>query len=92
LPPGPTTPPQVSTARVERAGIRMEKTNAPAITTNSTRPPAKPASHVVKSRETLASIARAYGISIPALQSANPRVDARRLKVGQVLQIPAPKN
>jgi len=45
--------------------------------------------HTVRARETLAAIARQYGISAYALQKANPGVDARRIKPGQTLKIPA---
>jgi len=36
----------------------------------------------------MASIARQYGISLSALQAANPRVEARRMSVGTTLNIP----
>lgn len=45
-------------------------------------------SHTVKQGETLAAIARRYGVKVEALASANPRVDSRRLQVGAVLTIP----
>lgn len=44
--------------------------------------------HIVRSRETLASIAQQHGISISALRAANPRLDPRKLKVGQSLNLP----
>jgi LysM repeat protein len=46
--------------------------------------------HIVRSRETMASIAREYGVSIAALESANPQVRPTHLYVGQSLKIPAP--
>jgi len=52
-------------------------------------PPAAPRSHKVQSNETPERIARKYGISTKALLDANPGVDARRLKIGQVLNLPA---
>jgi len=45
--------------------------------------------HTVKAGETPSLIARKYGIKLESLMTANPSVDARRLKVGQVLRIPA---
>jgi LysM repeat protein len=45
-------------------------------------------SHTVKPGETLAAIAKKYGVKLEALASANPRVDSRRLQVGAVLAIP----
>lgn len=50
----------------------------------------KPRSHVVTRGETLASIARSHGISLAALEAANPAVNPRKLKAGQVLNLPAP--
>ena len=44
--------------------------------------------HPVKSGETLAAIARKYGISLNALQMANPGVDPKHMRVGAVLNIP----
>ena len=52
--------------------------------------PAGTRTHTVKDRDTLTGIARQYGVRIDALTAANPRVDPRRLQVGQVLQIPNP--
>ena len=44
--------------------------------------------HVVASGETLWAIARAYGIGLDELQSANPNLDPRRLRPGHELLIP----
>jgi tetratricopeptide (TPR) repeat protein len=44
--------------------------------------------HVVTSGDTPAGIARRYNIKLSALESANPTMDARRLRIGQVLLIP----
>jgi LysM repeat protein len=46
--------------------------------------------HSVKAGETASLIARMYGVRVDALLSANPRVDPRRLRVGQSLSIPSP--
>jgi len=45
--------------------------------------------HTVKMGETPSVIARRYGVKLTALMAANPRVDARRLQVGQALTVPA---
>lgn len=42
----------------------------------------------IKSGDTPVTIARANGITVAALMGANPGLDARRLKVGQTLQLP----
>jgi LysM repeat protein len=61
---------------------------------NPGRTPVLPASsartHVVKAGETPSLIARKYGVKIEALNAANPGLDARHLRVGRVLTIPAP--
>jgi LysM repeat protein len=44
--------------------------------------------HVVRQRETFSSIAAQYGIKATALMAANPRVEPRRLRVGQSLNLP----
>jgi tetratricopeptide (TPR) repeat protein len=44
--------------------------------------------HTIVPGDTLASIARKYNVRLPALQSANRHVDARRLRPGQTLVIP----
>jgi LysM repeat protein len=44
---------------------------------------------VVRSGETPYSIARRYGLQTSALLAANPNLDPKRLKVGQVLNLPS---
>jgi tetratricopeptide (TPR) repeat protein len=56
---------------------------------SATVPQASVRSHTVKPGETPAAIARRYGVRVEALMAANPRVDARRMQVGQALNIPA---
>lgn len=46
-------------------------------------------SYTVQRGDTLSVIARRHGIKLSSLQEANPRIDARRLRPGQVLVIPA---
>lgn len=43
----------------------------------------------VRSGDTGAEIAKAHGVSLSALMSANPNVDWRRLNIGQKINIPA---
>lgn len=49
-----------------------------------------PRTHRVARGETLASIARSHGISLAALEAANPGVNPKKLRSGQVLDLPAP--
>lgn len=44
--------------------------------------------HVVRRGETLSGIGKRYGVSVQLLQAANPRVNARSLRVGSRLTIP----
>lgn len=44
--------------------------------------------HTVKAGETPILIAKRYGVKLAALMAANPDLDPRRLRVGQVLRIP----
>ena len=63
------------------------------VTPRKTPPPktaGAPRTHTVVRGETLASIARNHGVSLSALESANPYVNPRKLKAGQVLNLPAP--
>ena len=54
----------------------------------STVAQARPRTHVVAAGETLTRIARSSGVSLAALQAANPRVTPTKLSVGQVLNLP----
>jgi tetratricopeptide (TPR) repeat protein len=46
--------------------------------------------HIVRAGETPIAIARKYGVKVEAVMSVNPGLDARHLRVGQALAIPAP--
>ena len=46
--------------------------------------------YTVKSNDTLTKIARQYGVTVKAIESANPTVDPNHIKVGDKLKIPAP--
>jgi LysM repeat protein len=50
--------------------------------------PARPRVHIVKSHETITSIAAEHGMKASALLAANPGVEPRRLRVGQSLNLP----
>ena len=51
--------------------------------------PAVGRTHTVKSGDTFYKIAKQYKVSEAALKTANPRIDARRMQIGQVIQIPS---
>jgi LysM repeat protein len=50
--------------------------------------PGSSRTHMVKAGENPAVIARKYGVELKALMAANPKLDPRRLQVGQTLSIP----
>jgi len=50
---------------------------------------ATPRLHRVKAGETATMIARQYRVRVDALLAANPRIQPRRLQVGQMLNVPA---
>ena len=54
----------------------------------SVTPAATSRTHTVKARETLAAIARKYGVKVDALMTANPKLDPKHLQVGKTLIIP----
>ena len=60
----------------------------PAVTKASTTRVGALRTHRVRRGETLGGIARRYGVSLAALENANP-VNPRRLQVGQTLKVPA---
>lgn len=53
-------------------------------------PAASPRTHTVKAGETPTFIARKYGVKLEALMAANPRLDPRRMQIGQAVIIPSP--
>lgn len=44
--------------------------------------------HTIKTGDTLTSIANRYGVKLEALTSVNPGLDPRRMRVGQVINVP----
>ncbi|EEF57311.1 LysM peptidoglycan-binding domain-containing protein [Pedosphaera parvula] len=93
------TPGSQSTGATAAVRSTAEPVANAARTTTSTRPtptnavrpvaPAATRSHAVKAGETPAMIARQYGVSLNALQAANPQLQPTRMKVGQVISIPS---
>lgn len=80
---GSPTPDDVSPAA---APTPMTKTTT---TRTAVRTAARPRTHTVMAGETLAGIARKSGVSLTALQAANPGVTPKKMRVGQVLNLPA---
>lgn len=95
--PGATNPPAIN----PQPPVAIQPQNP--VTAHPTPPPApkpappKPAkttkvlgTYAVKSGDTLAAIARKYGVKLDALLAANPGLDARHMHVGQTVTIPSP--
>ena len=59
----------------------------PAKISGTPRPP-RGHTHVVSGGETMASIARKCGVSLSALEAANPGVSPKKIRVGQSLNLP----
>jgi LysM repeat protein len=50
--------------------------------------PAGPTEYAIQKGDTFAILAKKYGVSVKAIQQANPGVDPTRLKIGQKITIP----
>jgi tetratricopeptide (TPR) repeat protein len=65
-------------------------TLVPSVTNPVTPVAASGKTHRVRQGETPAGIAAQYGIKLDALLSANPKLEPKRMQIGQVLNIPSP--
>jgi tetratricopeptide (TPR) repeat protein len=81
-------PVQFASAQIPASGAAPDISASPRSSRSNTIP-AGMKSHTVSPGETPAGIARKYGIKLDALMTANPRLDARRMRIGQTLAIPA---
>jgi LysM repeat protein len=70
-------------SRIATAGLADQ-------TRTTTTPAIRPRTHSVKAGETPSSIARRYQIKLNSLLAANPALDPRRMRIGQVLNVPPP--
>ena len=92
-PAGPGSAAAPISARVGPTAIsgQTQPAVSPAPSGRATPAPAdlgKTRSHVVKAGETPTAIARKYGLKLEVLMAANPRLEPRRLRIGQTLNIP----
>lgn len=83
-PTGSPMPDDVSTA----TAIQSARPASTTARTADTRSVTTSRTHTVKAGETMASIARQTGVSLTAMQAANPGVNPRKLRVGQKLNLP----
>jgi membrane-bound lytic murein transglycosylase D len=77
--------PQTSRAKSKSAENRG--TSVRTVSTTAPEADSDPVQHKVKRGETLYSIAREYGTTVPALRQSNPFLTHRELEVGDVLKI-----
>lgn len=82
----PAAHPTPSVPAPSRTASAVATTSPNTNPTSSSAPSGR--THTVKQGETPTLIARQYGIKLDALMAANPRLDPRRLRVGQALSIP----
>jgi LysM repeat protein len=88
-----------TTMRLPPAGTISGLTTTGMLTTGGATPagrsatnsPANPSgrTHVVRPGDTVASISRQYNVRIPAILAANRGLDPKRLKIGQLVQVPS---
>ena len=88
----PTPPPQAAPAGATRSGVTIavmsDPSRSPVAPGAAAPAPTTGRTHTVKAGETAFVIARKYGVKLETLLAANPRVEPRRLRVGQTLAIP----
>ena len=68
-----------------QGGAALTRTNPLA---QGASPVAPKRSYTIKAGDTPSSIAKQYGVKLEALKAANPNLDERRLRVGQVINLP----
>ena len=83
-------PDDVTAANPVSASSTTAGSRQPPPTRNTTARARAMRTHTVARGETMAMIARNSGVSLPALQTANPGVNPKKLKAGQVLNVPSP--
>ncbi|MEW6161616.1 MAG: LysM peptidoglycan-binding domain-containing protein [Verrucomicrobiota bacterium] len=86
--PAPQSTVWVTNATPPAATMQLQTTQLTRTATPERRTNAVPRLHTIKAGETLASIARKYGIALKDLQAANPGVNPKKLKVDQSITIP----
>lgn len=94
LPPVDTNPPPPPPPALTNPVAIAPPPFVPVLPSNPPTPPvietpASAAEHTVVKGDSFAIIAKKYGVSTKAVQTANPGVDSRKLKIGQKLVIPA---
>jgi tetratricopeptide (TPR) repeat protein len=91
--PAPAAPASaVQPAPVEPAPAHLTPSNpapaTPVDTSHISPRGTTPRTHAVQRGDTLASISRKYNVKLDALAAANPGINAKKLRVGQTINIP----
>jgi LysM repeat protein len=73
---------------VSSGNVTPNPNSGPTRITTST-PASKPRTYAITKGDTLASVARKYSVSLTGLQAANPGISPTKLRVGQVINLPA---
>jgi LysM repeat protein len=68
----------------------MPQTTATPVAQPVPPPVTRPRTHIVAAGETFAAIARKTGVNLNSLLAANPGLDPKRLRVGQIVSLPPP--
>ncbi len=88
-----TNPPAVITTQTSPPPIVTQNTSAPPIIIPpapvDVPPPAGITEYVVLKGDSFYSIGKKFGVTMKAIEAANPGVDSKRLKLGQKIQVPA---
>lgn len=89
--PIPPVPPTQAVQYVDKPPAQTVRSNSTPqiprnVSRNSTSRPTT--TYTVQPRDTLASISRKFNVKLPALAAANPGLDARKLRVGQTVNVP----
>ena len=83
-----TPAPAAAYVEPERRSSFPEKPPVTGALHSSVRLTTLPRTHVIKPGDTLATISKRYNVKLSSLEAANPGADPRRLKAGQILNIP----
>jgi LysM repeat protein len=82
-----TTPDQTPNRAVTPERQQRNQSSTPNNNTTASTP--RPRVHIVKSGDTIATIARQYNVKLTALLGANPGINPARLQLGQKINIPS---
>ena len=91
-----TNPPPIDKNDTNATYATTPNTNAPTATpepaplVETTPPPAAASEYTILKGDTFSTIAPKHGITVKALQVANPTVDPAKLQIGKKIIIPAP--